>query len=341
MRRFLASALCLAAFMLVSCGADETEPVSAPETTVTVSCAGDCTLASDASFSGGTFEEVLEAENDDYSYFFKNVKNIFEEDDLTIVNLEGTLSENGERADKTYAFRGKPEYTEILKSGSVEGVTLANNHSSDYGEVSLRDTKEALDKAGIKYAKDSEIARFNINGAKVAVVGLYQLDESADKLIDPVMRETRDDDLVIVEIHWGEEKAEKPSDEQIELAHKAVDMGADLVIGHHPHVLQGVEKYNGKYICYSLGNFCFGGNPNPSDTDTMIFRQTFRFREGMAANTDEYEIIPCSITSKSDNNYQPKVLEGEQKTRVEKKIIDRSEQVRQITKTENLDLKFR
>ena len=73
----------------------------------------------------------------------------------------------------------------------------------------------------------------------------------------------------------------------------------------------------------------------------MIFRQTFRFREGMAANTDEYEIIPCSITSKSGNNYQPKVLEGEQKTRVEKKIIDRSEQVRQITKTENLDLKFR
>ena len=156
----------------------------------------------------------------------------------------------------------------------------------------------------------------------------------------PVMKETEDDDLVIVEIHWGIEKEEKPEREQIDFAHRAVDLGADLVIGHHPHVLQGVEKYGGKYICYSLGNFCFGGNPNPSDTDTMIFRQTFSFREGMAANTDDYELIPCSITSSGGNDYRPAPLEGAQKERVEKKITERSELVRKETGTQNLDLKF-
>ena len=78
------------------------------------------------------------------------------------------------------------------------------------------------------------------------------------------MSKIENDDLKIVQVHWGEEKSDTPSDEQVSLAHRAIDMGADLVIGHHPHVLQGIEKYKGKYICYSLGNFCFGGNQIPA-----------------------------------------------------------------------------
>ena len=76
---------------------------------------------------------------------------------------------------------------------------------------------------------------------------------------------------MIASFHWGEEKAEYPNDVQVELAHAAIDAGADLVLGHHPHVLQGIEQYKGKNIVYSLGNFCFGGNMYPSDMDTMIF----------------------------------------------------------------------
>lgn len=340
MRRFFAAAVLMALLsLLCSCGGNDVpqEAQRSDTVAITVSCAGDCTLASDEGFSGSTFEKVLEDKGDDYSYFFKNVRSIFDNDDLTIVNFEGTLSENGSRADKQFAFRGKPEYTEILKSGSVEAVTLANNHSKDYGEVSLTDTMDALDNAGIGYAYNQKIARFDIKGVKVAVVGLYQLDGSSDEIVDSVMRNTEADDLVIAEIHWGIEKAAQPEEEQVALAHKVIDLGADLVIGHHPHVVQGVEKYRGKYICYSLGNFCFGGNTDPSDTDSMIFRQTFSFREGMVANTDDYAIIPCSITSvQGTNNYQPMPLEGEERARVERKITERSK----LVGDGNLDLKF-
>lgn len=337
----LLAAVTAAACLLCSCGSDNKDEAAqsaqkAAET-VTISCAGDCTLASDESFSGNTFENVLKQNNGSYSYFFENVRDIFENDDITIVNLEGTLSKSGQRQDKTYAFRGDPDYVNILKDGSVEAVTLANNHSADYGSVSLSDTKDILKENGIEYAMDMETVHMNVRGIKVGIVGLYQLDESADKIIDAAMARMTEDDLVIVQIHWGVEKADSPEEEQVALAHRAIDLGADLVIGHHPHVLQGVEKYKGKYICYSLGNFCFGGNPNPSDTDTMIFRQTFSFKEGMAARDDNYSIIPCSITSsRSSNNYQPTPLEGEERERVEQKIIERSKKVGDG----NLDLKF-
>lgn len=345
MKRLICVLICLFAVgILPSCG-KTAEKTSQPQqmknagvTTIKVSCAGDCTLASDVNFSGGTFEDVLSANDNDYAYFLRNVKSIFEQDDITIVNLEGTLSKNGERADKTFAFRGDPENVNILKEGSVEAVTLANNHSQDYGKVSLEDTKEVLRNAGIEYAINSEIAELSVKGVNIAVIGLYQLDGSADELISSVMSKAADADLKIVQIHWGIEKDPEPSEEQVNLAHIAIDKGADLVIGHHPHVLQGVEKYKGKYICYSLGNFCFGGNPNPSDTDTMIFTQTFSFKEGMVAKNDDYIIIPCSISSeKSSNNYQPTPLEGDEKARVEAKIRERSKNLGDS----KLDLKFR
>ena len=329
----------ISAFSLSSCGTSDNEAQSVANvvSTVTISCAGDCTLASDESFSDNTFEDVLKNNKNDYSYFFKNVRHIFEDDDITIVNFEGTLSNNGERQDKEYAFRGKPDYVNILKKGSVEAVTLANNHSEDYGPESLKDTKKTLYDSDIKYALNTETAHFNIRGAKVGIIGLYQLDGSAGEVLPSAMSKIENDDLKIVQVHWGEEKSDTPSDEQVSLAHRAIDMGADLVIGHHPHVLQGIEKYKGKYICYSLGNFCFGGNPNPSDTDTMIFRQTFTFREGMAAKDDYYSIIPCSISSsRTSNNYQPTPLEGEERNRVEQKISERSKKVGDG----NLDLKF-
>ena len=111
---------------------------------------------------------------------------------------------------------------------------------------------------------------------------------------------------------------------QENIARYAIDNGADLVLGHHPHVLQGIENYKGKYIVYSLGNFVFGGNKNPSDKDTMIFRETFTFQEGKLMDT-KYEIIPCSLSSRTDlNDYQPTLLEGEEKTRVLKKVFENS-----------------
>ena len=115
---------------------------------------------------------------------------------------------------------------------------------------------------------------------------------------------------------------------QIQLGHIAVDEGADLVIGSHPHVIQGYEKYNGRHIVYSLGNFCFGGNPNPSDKDCMIFQQTFTVTGNDVATDDNINVIPCSISSVSNsNNYQPTPATGDEKTHIEAKIKKSSDSI--------------
>lgn len=283
--------------------------------TITISTLGDCTLGTDANFStANSFNAYDEANGHDY--FFKNVKSILEEDDVTFANLEGTFTTSNDRQDKQYAFKGDPDYTEILTDGSVEVVTLANNHSGDYGEQGLADTETALEEAGIDYCIGDTITVKEVNGIKIAFIGIfvnYGTDDSENQLRSDIENAKKQGaELIITAFHWGSEKATQPDETQQFLAHTAIDCGADLVVGHHPHVLQGIEKYNGKYIAYSLGNFCFGGNSNPSDMDTMIFRQTFTISGDGAAEDDDVTVIPCRISSdQSYNNYQPTPAEGE------------------------------
>ena len=296
--------------------------------TVTMTAVGDCTLATDINAApNGSFKSVAESLNGDYSYFFKNVSPIFSEDDLTIVNFEGTLSNQGTRQDKQFAFRGKPEYAQILTSSSVEAANLANNHSADYGDVSLSDTIKYLNEAGISNFIGTNTAIRDVNGISVGLVGIDALDETEAAKLENVIGSVKSlgAQLVIVSIHWGEEKATAPNDTQTELAHKAIDAGADLVLGTHPHVLQGIEKYNGKYIAYSLGNFCFGGNNNPADKDTVIYRQTFTFVAGVMQEDDNMTLIPATISGHDEyNDYQPAIAEGDRKTQIENKLIEYS-----------------
>ena len=297
---------------------------------ITITATGDCTLATDITTpTDASFESKVEEQNHDYTYFLRNFKDLFSNDDLTIVNFEGTLSTNGEREDKQFAFRGNPEYVNILTSASVEAANLANNHSRDYGEVSLLDTKETLNGAGIVNFIGDDIAYMDISGIKVGLVGINALnDEGASSLV-PHIKTAKDNgaELVILSIHWGIEKEAEPTDEQRELAHKAVDAGADLVIGTHPHVIEGIEKYNGRYIVYSLGNFCFGGNTAPSDMDTMVMRATLTLDENnMLLDDDKVSFIPCRISSSSGiNDYQPCIATGEERVRIEQKIKERTE----------------
>lgn len=296
------------------------EPVA-----VTISAAGDCTLGSDVNFDPSTSFVTKYDEVGDPGYFLANVREIFASDDLTIVNLEGTLTDGGERADKSFAFRGNPAYTQILTSGSVEVVNLANNHSKDYGLQSYEDTISHVEAAGIKSFGYDRTALMDIKGVKVGLVGTYVLADGIDSkqgMVDNINSlKAQGAQLIIVSFHWGSEKSYTPDDVQKELAHTAIDTGAHLVLGHHPHVLQGVEEYNGRYICYSLGNFCFGGNKNPSDKDTMIFKQTFTVTGEDVALDSNIEKIPCSISSSdSINNYQPTPSEGSEKERIQQKI---------------------
>ena len=131
--------------------------------------------------------------------------------------------------------------------------------------------------------------------------------------------------ITIVIFHWGNEKEEVPDSNQMTLGRLAIDEGADLVCGHHPHVLQGIEEYKGKNIDYSLGNFCFGGNSYPSDMDTMIFQQTFTVDKNGVKAYNVTNVIPCSISSEYDyNNYQPTPAQGDEADRILSKIQERS-----------------
>lgn len=340
----MALGLILSAVAVTSlgCGAEQTsgekargaERSAVQERKITVSCAGDCTLGTDAAFGGTTFPVEVENRGGDYGYFLRNVQKYFANDDLTIVNFEGTLTERGSREDKTFAFRGKPEYTKVLTEGSVEAVTLANNHSRDYGDVSMEDTKKYLDEAGIVWFENLNTKVMDVKGVKVGLVGLYALNGSAEGNLPKAMEQVKKDgaEIIIVQIHWGVEGDNYPQDSQISLAHKAIDSGADLVIGHHPHVLQGMECYNGRMIAYSMGNFCFGGNQNPRDKDTMIYRQTFTVKDGKVTDYNDYSVVPCSLSSASSrNNYQPTPAEGSERQRIADKIQKFSDKLGNIS----------
>ena len=302
----------------------EAEPEQQPPVSITISAAGDCTLGTDSSFNQSTSLNAYYNSNG-AAYFLQNVKSIFEADDLTIVNMEGTLTDSDSRQDKTFAFKGPGEFTQILTSGSVETANLANNHSHDYGDQSYTDTINYMEEAGITTFGYDRTAVVDVNGVKVGLVGTYELADGMGceaGMIENIKKvESEGAQVVIVSFHWGMEKENYPNDNQKSLAHSAIDNGADLVLGHHPHVLQGIEKYKGKNIVYSLGNFCFGGNSNPSDKDTMIFQQTFTIENGQLVEDDVTNIIPCSVSSVSGyNNYQPTPLEGSEKDRVMQKI---------------------
>ena len=302
---------------------EESKPVS-----ITISAAGDCTLGTDEYFDPSTSLNAYYDSNGP-EYFFQNVKSIFDADDLTIVNMEGTLTEETARQDKTYAFKGPAEYAQILTSGGVEAANLANNHSHDYGDKSYTDTIETIEAAGIVSFGYDRTAVMDVNGIKVGLVGTYELADGMgceDEMIANIKAvEEQGAQIVIVSFHWGLERENYPTENQVNLAHSAIDNGADLVLGHHPHVLEGIEVYNGKNIVYSLGNFCFGGNSNPSDKDTMIFQQTFTVGNGELTADNVTNIIPCSVSSESGyNNYQPTPLEGDEAERVRGRIEEYS-----------------
>ncbi len=296
--------------------------------TISISAVGDCFFGTDINIVGaGNFEEVMKQNNYDYSYCFKNVKKYFESDDLSIVNYEGCISENGERAEKEFSFRSKPDYVNFLKEGSIEVANLSNNHSWDYGASALSDTKKILSENGIVHIMGSDVAVLEKKGIKIGFIGTSTMRPSENNAFIQNMNYLKEQspDIIVAVFHWGEERSLVPNNAQQKLAHTAIDNGADLVIGHHPHVLQGVEKYNGKYILYSLGNFAFGGSKNPSDKDTMIFNQVFSFKDGKLIDKDDASIIPCSISSVSNaNNYQPTALSGDEFIRAKNKIIDLS-----------------
>lgn len=304
----------------------EVEPVV---TTVTITATGDCSLGALQTHGySGSFHSYYDAQGE--GYFFQNFKEIFEADDLTLINLECVLTNATNRVDKQFNIKGKPEYTGIMTSSSIEAVSLGNNHSADYGPQSLTDTKAALDAVGIKYAINDTISYYTTEeGMVVAMVSasITSWGNSRDQYLLDGVTEARNQgaDLVIACCHWGIEREHYPNDYQKNLGHALIDKGADLVIGNHPHVLQGIEEYNGKIIVYSLGNFSFGANLNPTDKDTAVYQQTFTFVDGVLQTDITAKIIPSRLSSHdSYNDFSPAIAEGEKASKIIKRMNEYS-----------------
>lgn len=289
-------------------------PTPAPQTLV-ISAAGDCTLGGDTrSRTAGTFAKAYKAMGD--SYFFENVRAIFEADDATVVNLEGPLTTAKRHRDKQFAFKGAPGYAAILLEGGVEVANLANNHAKDYYAAGLNDTFDALDGAGIGACGWGREHILTVKGVTIGFCGFGIWYVSRDDMQKQIKSLKEKCDLVIASIHWGEEGEGRALKKQREYGRAAVRAGADLVLGHHPHVVGAIELYEGAHIVYSLGNFCFGGNLNPKDKDTYIFQQVFTLTADGPAPAEAL-IIPCSISgSNKKNDYQPFPLTGDEARRV-------------------------
>lgn len=290
----------------------------------TITAVGDCTIGWDTNFGrGNRFDTVFAKNNNDYGYFFRLVKNIFEDDDLTYANLEGTFTNETIKYEKKFNFKASPDFVNVLKEGNIEIVGVANNHSYDYGDTGTNETLQTLKNNNIGYFGRDDYLIKEVNGIKIGFFGLIDIVGRKYSDIDKAINYLKEQncDLIIAAIHWGDEGSYTQNQAQINEGHYMIDNGVDLVIGTHPHVVQGIEKYKDRYIIYSLANFVFGGNPNPKDKDTFIYRQTFTFVNNELINDDNISIIPASVSSiTKNNNYQPMVVTGERKTKILNKI---------------------
>lgn len=283
-----------------------TVPTEPQPEVFTLTFVGDCTLGADPTsrYSPNGFLQVI---GEDYDYPFANVIDYFTNDDFTMINFEGVLGDRGAPANKTFTFRGPAEYINILTRGSVEAVTLSNNHAYDYHIPGYENTTEILNEANIPYVERNGSAMMTTeSGLTIGMyAALFTIEQDDLEAEVAAMRE-QGADIIVFAIHWGSEGYYYPHSHQIQQAYDAIDAGVDIVYGHHPHVLQKIEEYNGGIIYYSLANFSFGGNLQPRDMDTAIIQQQVIRELDGTVHLGEHTIIPCSVSSiEVYNNFQP------------------------------------
>ena len=291
-----------------------TEPTTVPTTEppepehFLLTFAGDCTLGSDPQHYGVMYS-LIHTVGEDYDYPFRNVAEYFRNDDFTIVNLEGVLTEStsGRDSSALFTFRGPTAYTQILTGSSVEAVTLANNHTMDYGKQGYASTTDALTAAEVTYVEKNATALYTTESG--LTVGLYaaafNIDLAGMKQAVSNLR-SQGAEIVIAAVHWGNEGQYRPTPQQKQNAYAMIDAGVDIVYGSHPHVLQPIEEYGSGIIYYSMGNFCFGGNNYPRDLDSVVLQQEVIREPDGTIHLGQLTKIPCSVSSLPvQNNFQP------------------------------------
>jgi len=280
-------------------------PTETPEAAYyTLSFVGDCTLGSSPKFpSAYSFQNVV---GDNYAWPFAATRQYLEDDYLTIANMEGVFTTATEAKEALFTFKADPVYARVFSSGSVELVSLGNNHAGDYLEPGRADTRAALEAEGVLYADENDICLYQQGDGPL--VGVYaKLYPTAWQVTEGVRRlREAGAELIVVAAHWGLEGSYRPTLDQLTAGRAAIDAGADIVYGAHPHVLQPVEGYAGGLILYSLGNWSFGGNTAPQDRDTAIVQVRFRRDPDGTLTLDACSAVPCSLSGSAGyNDYQP------------------------------------
>lgn len=286
--------------------------------TITATFAGDFTIGADCRKSTNIYEDEREKQGGDINFPMRNIRDILLEDDLTLVNFEGTLTNStyipDNKKENSFLFSAPPEYVSILPDNGIEAVSLENNHVMDHGEEVYLETQQHLTDAGVVWSNAETIGVYTVKGVEIAMLS-YQTFDMYDTLFTQVPLDVAEAKakypLVIVSFHWGAEKDYAPNSNQQKMGKMAIDAGADLVVGHHSHRINPIEEYNGKYIVYSLGNFCFAGNTKPDDMSSFLFQIRWRVTD-TDITQEGFRIIPIRISSRTDyNDFAPTVLEKE------------------------------
>ena len=318
---------------------EEAQPEKEADTwpkTFTITVGGDTTLGStdDLRKRDDCFERV--AQERGYGWFFSGLSELFGSDDMTLINFEGTLTEETKKKEKKFNFKGPAEYTDILTLGSIEAVTIANNHTLDYGETGREDTIANLENAGITVSGNGILGVFEKDGVKVGMTGYCFPYKDGKKDITKDVKALREMgcQIVVASFHWGSEYRADFTGEQRTIGRAAIRAGADIVVGHHPHIVQGVESYEDTYILYSLGNLVFGGNVDPDDRDACAARLTFTVYEDRC-DPPQMTIVPLRLTElENGTDYRPVVASGEEADRIVNRILKRSSNMKEFVNGE-------
>lgn len=291
------------------------------EKSLTITFVGDCTIGGEDRLREEDFSFDAYLEKHGYDYFFREVQSVIGEDDVTVANLESVLiNYSSGRVEKTYNFRGPKHYVNVLTSSSVEAVNICNNHTYDYGADGVVHTTKALNEAGQGWFGTNDTVKqpwvYEKDGMKVGFVGMeitfwyYGHRNLLRSQVEKLKAEGCQ--VVVAVMHGGIEYAPQHEKAQRLFAEAAMEYGADIVIGHHPHVLQGIDVMDGKTVCYSLGNFVFGGNAKIRAPYTALFQFEVTFDDDNQYLGQQLTIIPALPSGEREyNNYQPVLATGE------------------------------
>jgi len=265
------------------------------------------------------FDNVFKANSGNNYYVFKNSLPWFNSDDFTIINAESAFTNETKAENKMWRIKSDPAHAAFLPASGVEAANLANNHTRDYFEAGYEDTLKAFAENQVAVFNDGMPLNTKIGDIDTVFLGYdcrmsQQNPEFLARIVEEVKHYKRPDNLVIVNMHWGVEYRETPVEYQTRFGRSVLDAGADIIMGAHPHRLESIENYNGKYIIYSMGDYAFGADP------TLLSRKTAMFRLQFAKEDDTVVMKGLSIVptlensdgSTNENNYQPLPVFGKE-----------------------------